>query len=86
MLFGFPCVLKRKNIEGTVGNGCILDRTNNLRFIHSGPPYLQKQKVSKSNYHYYSPASLGGSWANEEGTSDTSCNTPGVTVAATIHL
>jgi hypothetical protein len=31
-----------------------------------------KQKVNKSNYHYYSPMSFGGSQANEEGTSDAS--------------
>jgi hypothetical protein len=43
---------------------------NNLYFIHL--PIFTKQKIYKSNYHYYSPASFGGLGANEEGPSDAS--------------
>jgi hypothetical protein len=41
-------------------------------FHSSGPSIFTKQKVNKLDYHYYSPVSSGGSWANEEETRDAS--------------
>jgi hypothetical protein len=39
-------------------------------FQSLGSAIFTKQQDNKSNYCYYSSALLGGSWANEEGTSD----------------
>jgi hypothetical protein len=41
-------------------------------FHSSGSSIFTQQKVNKSDYHYYSYASSGGSRANEEGASDVS--------------
>jgi hypothetical protein len=37
-------LLKTKKAEGTIGNGCIPERTDNLCFIHLGLPYLQNKR------------------------------------------
>jgi hypothetical protein len=41
-------------------------------FHSSGSSIFTKQNVNKSDHPYYSPTLSGGSWANEEGTSDAS--------------
>jgi hypothetical protein len=41
-----------------------------ITYFHSSGYFVfTKQKVNKSDYHYYSLAPSGGSWATEEGTS-----------------
>jgi hypothetical protein len=63
--------LYNKKTEGTVGNSCISDCANNLRFSHLGLPYFTKQKNNQPDY-YYPSTSSEGSRANEEETSDAS--------------
>jgi hypothetical protein len=60
-----------QNKEGTVRDGCVqITRTT---YFHSSRSFVfTRQKVNNTDYHYYSPASSGGSWAIDEGTSDAS--------------
>jgi hypothetical protein len=44
-----------------------------MTYFHSSRSFIfTKQKVNNTDYHYYSPALSGGSWATEEGMSDAS--------------
>jgi hypothetical protein len=74
--FYFPCQKKERRREKKGrrdGRKRLYSGSREKSMFHSfGYSIFTKQKVSKSNYHYYSPTSLGESWANEEGTSDAS--------------
>jgi hypothetical protein len=45
-----------------------------ITYFHPSKSFIftQKQKVNYTSYHHYSPASLGGLRATEEGTHDAS--------------